>query len=166
MRIFLIYFIFIILSALPFCNVMVAMMNRSYPRCFRETRLARLKTDTRVRCVCCMYVRVRAYGVTCQKMTEATAQPAARLGIVISPRYEFYFLVCFSRLTISLPRGEQRFAPAAPKSEKAERYYVRCFNWTRRNFGKSPSTRRLAFFAIYFTKRSPEHDFWNRVLPD
>lgn len=125
MRIYLIYFIFVIL-----CFVILQRNGRNdeseLSSIFSWDLFGPLK-DRHMRTfvfVACIYVRVRAYGVTCQKMTEATAQPAARLGIVISPRYEFYFLVCFSRLTISLPRGEQRFAPAAPKSEKAERYYA------------------------------------------
>lgn len=72
---YILFILYLLYSALSFCNVMVAMMNRSYPRYFRETYYGSLKgRHTRTFVFgACIYVRIRAYDVTCQKMTEATA---------------------------------------------------------------------------------------------
>lgn len=58
-----------------------------------------------------VFTCVRAYArqcVQCDPSERTEAASRQRLGIVISPRYEFYFLVCFSRLTISLSASGSR----------------------------------------------------------
>lgn len=71
-----------------------------------------------------------------------------RLGIVISSRYEFYFPVCFSRLTISLPRGEERAALRQRQNQRKRSVIISDALIERVGISGNRRTRRVAFFVV------------------